>query len=84
MSADVENATMEVLPAKVFGKGLEVICRYRAVGSFLRRYGAYANEGDKLDAYVEATLKDDDRGDPLITCEGLEALGIMTGPSLIR
>lgn len=73
VSADVENATMEVLPAKVFGKGLEVICRYRAVGSFLRRYGAYANEGDKLDAYVEATLKDDDRGDPLITCEGLEA-----------
>ena len=78
VSADVENATMEVLPAKVVGKGLEVICRYRAVGSFLRRYGAYANEGDKLDAYVEATLKDDDRGDPLITCEGLEALGIMT------
>ena len=24
------------------------------------------------------TLKDDDRGDPLITCEGLDALGIMT------
>ena len=51
VNADLDNTTMEVLPAKVFGKGLEVICRYRAVGSFLRRYGAYANEGDKLDAY---------------------------------
>ena len=40
VGADVENATMEVPPAKVFGKGLEVICRYRAGGSFLRRYGA--------------------------------------------
>lgn len=27
VSADIDNATMEVLPAKVFGKGLEVICR---------------------------------------------------------
>ena len=27
VSADLDNATMEVLPAKVFGKGLEVICR---------------------------------------------------------
>lgn len=78
ISADTENGTMDVRAAKVFGKGLEVICRYRAVGSFLRRYGAYVNEGDKLDAYVEATLKDDDRGDPLVTLEGLEALGIMS------
>ncbi|NLT94788.1 MAG: phosphoribosylaminoimidazolesuccinocarboxamide synthase, partial [Clostridia bacterium] len=35
-------------------------------------------EGDKLDAYVEVTLKDDERGDPLVTVEGLEALGIMS------
>ncbi|MEG0549389.1 MAG: phosphoribosylaminoimidazolesuccinocarboxamide synthase, partial [Coprobacillus sp.] len=27
VGADVENATMEVLNAKVFGQGLEVICR---------------------------------------------------------
>lgn len=78
VSADIDNATMEVLPATTFGKGLEVICRYRAVGSFIRRYGAYIEEGAKLDAYVEMTLKDDDREDPLVTCEGLEALGIMT------
>lgn len=78
ISADVENGTMDVRAAKAFGKGLEVICRYRAVGSFLRRYGAYVKEGDKLDAYVEATLKDDERGDPLVTVEGLEALRIMS------
>lgn len=78
ISADIENETMDVKAGKAFGKGLEVICRYRAVGSFLRRYGAYVQEGDKLNAYVEATLKDDQRGDPLVTLEGLEALGIMT------
>ena len=39
VDADIDNATMTVLPAKVFGKGVEVICRYRAVGSFLKRYG---------------------------------------------
>ena len=69
---------MTVLPATVFGKGVEVICRYKAVGSFLRRYGMYATEGQSLDAYVEVTLKDDDRNDPLITDEALEMLGIMT------
>ncbi|HAE92750.1 MAG TPA: phosphoribosylaminoimidazolesuccinocarboxamide synthase, partial [Tissierella sp.] len=78
VDADIENATMTVLPAKMFGKGVEVICRYRAVGSFLRRYGMYAAEEQPLDAYVEVTLKDDDRNDPLITDEGLEMLGIMT------
>ncbi len=78
VSADLEQATMEVLPAKVFGKGLEVICRYRAVGSFLRRYGAYVEEGAPLNGYVETTLKDDALGDPLITPDGLEAIQVMT------
>ncbi|MGI6498123.1 MAG: phosphoribosylaminoimidazolesuccinocarboxamide synthase [Oscillospiraceae bacterium] len=77
VSADVEKGTMEVLPAKVFGKGVEVICRYHAVGSFRRRYGEYIEEGAHLPAYVEMTLKDDERGDPLITPDGLEVLGIM-------
>ena len=53
LDADVENATMKVKPAEMFGDGLEVICRYRAVGSFLRRYGKYAKEGQALDAFVE-------------------------------
>ena len=55
VDADIDNASMTVLPAKVFGKGVEVICRYRAVGSFLKRYGMYATEGQVLDAYVEVT-----------------------------
>lgn len=78
VSANLAEATMEVLPAKVFGKGLEVICRYKAVGSFIRRYGAYIESGSDLPAYVETTLKDDDKGDPLITSDALDALGIMT------
>jgi len=79
VSADIEKAEMTVLPAEYFGDGLEVICRYRAVGSFMRRYGAYAQEGQKLDALVEITLKDDDRGDPPISRDALEMLGIMSG-----
>ena len=30
VGADLKNTTMEVLPAKVFGHGLEVICRRQA------------------------------------------------------
>ncbi len=78
VSADLANTTMEVLPAKVFGKGLEVICRYKAVGSFLRRYSDYIAEGADLPEYVEMTFKNDEKGDPLVTKEGLVALGIMT------
>ena len=69
---------MEVLPAKVFGKGLEVICRRKAVGSFLRRYKDYCVEGQDLPYYVETTLKDDEKGDPLITKDALVAIGVMT------
>jgi phosphoribosylaminoimidazole-succinocarboxamide synthase len=48
VSADLQNTTMEVLPAKVFGHGLEVICRHKAVGSFIRRYGDYIENGADL------------------------------------
>lgn len=78
ISADIEKAEMTVRPAKKFGQGVEVICRFRAVGSFMRRYGAYAEEGQPLNALVEVTLKDDDRGDPLITKDALDMLGILT------
>ncbi len=78
VSANLDDTTMEVLPAKVFGKGLEVICRYKAVGSFLRRYSDYCNDGDNLPAYVEMTFKNDEKGDPLVTKDGLVALGVMT------
>ena len=78
VDANIEESTMEVLPMTPFGKGIEVICRYKAVGSFLRRYALYATEGQVLDALVEVTLKDDDRNDPLITEDALEMLGILT------
>ncbi len=77
VSADLEANTMTVKRAEMFGDGVEVILRYRAVGSFVRRYGKYCKEGDRLASYVEMTLKDDMRNDPLITAEGLEILNIM-------
>ena len=84
VSADIENATMEVLPAECFGKelgggGLEVICRLVATGSFIRRYGEYIKDGTPLEGgYVECTFKNDAKGDPLVTGEGLVALKVMT------
>lgn len=79
VSADVENATMEVLPATVFGHGLEVICRLVATGSFIRRYGEYMEDGTRIEGgYVETTFKDDEKGDPLVTKDALAVLGVMT------
>jgi len=78
IDADIDNVTMTVKPAKTFGKGLEVICRFRAVGSYYRRYGDYVDEAASLPAFVETTLKDDGREDPPITKDALADLGIMT------
>ncbi len=79
VSADLDNTTMEVLPGKVFGHGLEVICRLVATGSFIRRYAEYIADGTVLDGgYVECTFKNDAKGDPLVTGEGLVALGVMS------
>lgn len=77
VSSAVEDATMIVKKAHMFGDGLEVICRYRAVGSFFRRYGAYCTEGEILPAVTEVTLKDDERNDPPISKETLVALGVI-------
>ncbi len=84
VSANIDEATMEVLPAECFGKdlgggGLEVICRLVATGSFIRRYGEYIKDGTPLEGgYVECTFKNDEKGDPLVTGEGLVALKVMT------
>ena len=78
VNADLNETTMEVLPAKVFGHGLEVICRNKAVGSFIRRYGEYIPDGSDLPSYVEMTFKNDEKGDPLVTKDALAALGVMT------
>lgn len=78
VDCDIDAATMTVKPATMFGNGLEVICRYRAVGSFMRRYGMYAKEGQPLDAFVEMTLKDDESQDPPINKDALHMLGILS------
>ena len=79
VSANIEESTMEVLPGKVFGHGLEVICRLVATGSFIRRYGEYIEDGTPLEGgYVECTFKNDAKGDPLVTKEGLVALKVMS------
>ena len=79
VSANLEDATMEVLPATVFGHGLEVICRLVATGSFIRRYGDYIEDGTVLEGgYVETTFKDDEKGDPLVTKDALVALNVMS------
>lgn len=79
IDADLSEVTMTVKPAELFGKGIEVVCRYKAVGSFYRRYADYIALGKDLDGLVEFTLKNDSLQDPPITKDSLEMLGIMTG-----
>lgn len=83
LSANLEENTMLVKPAETFGEGLEVICRFKAFGSFLRRYGKYAESGRELNSLVEITVKDDDRGDPLIGEEALEQLGLLSSEEYV-
>jgi len=78
VSADIPSRTMVVKPSQAFGRGcLEVICRYKAIGSYVRRYGSLVKENTPLPAVVEMTIKDDAAGDPLITQETLEVLGVL-------
>jgi len=77
VAADIDAATLTVKPATIIGNGLEVICRFRAMGSFLRRYGDYCTEGQPLDAFAEITLKDDERGDPPISREAASMLELL-------
>lgn len=78
VDADIDKQTMTVKKATVFGNGLEVICRFKAVGSFLKRYGAYCKDGQDLKNFVEITIKDDERGDPPISIDGLAMLNILS------
>ncbi|MGI6643389.1 MAG: phosphoribosylaminoimidazolesuccinocarboxamide synthase [Bacillota bacterium] len=71
-----EPGTLVVKRARSFQ--LEVVCREKAWGSFVRRYGNYVSVGESLPSVVEFTLKDDERQDPLINDESLIALGIVT------
>ena len=78
IDSDLNASTMTVRPASLFGDGIEVICRLKVTGSFLRRYGEYCKEGQDLDFYVEVSLKDDERGDPMISKDALDMLGILS------
>ncbi|MGI5875274.1 MAG: phosphoribosylaminoimidazolesuccinocarboxamide synthase [Dethiobacteria bacterium] len=75
ISACLEERSMVVKKAHSFN--LEVICREKAYGSFIRRYGSYIQEGTPLPSLIEFTLKDDELGDPLITEETIVALQIL-------
>jgi len=78
IDCDLDAATMTVRPATFFGQGVEIICRLKAAGRFMRRYGDYCTEGKDLDFLIEASLKDNERGDPMITSDTLDMLGIMS------
>src|SRR5690625_2737479 len=77
ISADIKESSMLVKDAEMFGNGLEVICRYKAVGSFYRRYGQYCEEGEDLSEVIEFTLKDNLRNDPPILKDGLIILKLL-------
>lgn len=75
VEADLDRGAIVVRRAQWFG--LEFIVRFKAFGSFVRRYGRYVEEGAPLGVLVEITLKDDERGDPLIVDEAVAAIGLM-------
>lgn len=88
---DLENGTMEVRRAEPLGKdvegagGLEFVCRTRPWGSFIRRYQQYIRDAAQaLDYLVEITLKDDERGDPLINDDAILTLGLVSPSHLAQ
>ena len=78
VSANFCNNEMIVRPAKSFGNGLEFIIRYKASGSFVRRFGLYCKDGDILPKIFEVTLKDDEHEDPPATKEILMTLNLLS------
>src|SRR5690606_30754072 len=83
--ADLEKGTMEVRRAEPLGKdisgagGFEFVCRTRPWGSFVRRYQRYIRDtAATLDYLVEITIKDDERGDPLINDDAILTLGLLS------
>ena len=78
VSADLSKSEMTVKPAALFGKGLEFVVRYKAAGSFVRRFGLYCKDGQVLPEIVEVTLKDDEHDDPPVTREIVTAFKLLT------
>ncbi|RTG95019.1 phosphoribosylaminoimidazolesuccinocarboxamide synthase [Thermus scotoductus] len=70
---ELSDREMRVLRVEILP--LEVILRFKAAGSFAKRYGV--KEGTLLRApLVEYSLKSDPLGDPLICPEAILALGL--------
>lgn len=89
VALDLGEGTMEVHRAEPLGKdidgtgGLEFVCRTRPWGSFTRRYLQYIQDTQcNLDYLVEITVKDDERGDPLINDDTIVALGLVSSENL--
>jgi len=80
---DFGYAPNTILVKRARSYKLEVICREKAWGSFVRRYGEYVKQGDVLPSLVEFTLKDDERGDPLITEDTLVVLNIVSKEAVV-
>ena len=85
VQVDLDRSAMEVRRAEPLGKnvngggGIEFICRTRPWGSFKRRYQNYIGDtASTLDYLVEITIKDDERGDPLINDDTIVALGLLS------
>ena len=76
----MEVRRAEPLGRDVSGKGgFEFICRTRPWGSFKRRYQNYIGENvSTLNYLVEITIKDDERGDPLMNDDTILALGLLS------
>ncbi len=82
ISANLEKRTLTAKKANWYG--LEFVVRFKAFGSFVRRYGGIVTEGVPLNSLVEITIKDDERGDPLILEDTLDVLGIMPLDDVIK
>jgi len=67
---------MIVAKAELIGRGLEFIRRYRATGSFMRRFGDFFQEAQVINI-TELTLKDDAKDDPPVTPEILIEAGVI-------
>lgn len=75
VASDMEENVL--IARKATWLGLEFIVRFKAFGSFTRRYGKFVKEGANLGTLVEITVKDDEREDPLINEDALVAVGLM-------
>jgi len=74
ISFDIEAGTMTAHKLAMFS--IEVVWRKKAWGSFSETYGI--ERGYPLDGLIEATLKNDDLGDPRINKEALVKLKFIT------